>query len=218
MPSKIRRGFHRKPPKKEEGAKIIIVCEGSKTETNYFNAIRKDLRLPTDQVAVYHPNGTNPRLIVDFARQKRQEQIDEDRWEKTKDSVWAVYDGVEHFRHNPADWHEALDLAQARKINLAITNPSFEFYYLLHFQDQTAFLERDAARKMLKDCWLTDYDKGKTYYPDPLKKKTWEAVERARQLAKYARENDLKLLDYLCAEGVAELVVLLRGLVPPSMN
>ena len=77
MPSNKPRGFDRRPPQREEGSKVIIVCEGSKTEKNYFEAIRRDLHLTTVQVAVFHPNGTNPRLIVDFACQKRQEQIDE---------------------------------------------------------------------------------------------------------------------------------------------
>ena len=75
------------------------------------------------------------------------------------DSAWAVYDGVEHFNNNPADWHEAINLARARKINLAITNPSFEFYYLLHFQDQMGWLERDEAKRLLTNKWMKDMTK-----------------------------------------------------------
>ena len=216
MSSHKPRGFARRPPKREEGSKVIIVCEGSKTEKNYFEAIRKDLRLTTVQIAVYHPNGTNPRLIVDSARQKRQEQINDKTWNGQKDTAWAVYDGVEHFNNNSADWHEAINIARDHKINLAITNPSFEFYYLLHFQDQTGWLERDAVKKLLTDKWITDYDKGAVYYPVLLKKLTGAAAARAQKLARYAEENNLELHKCLCAAGVANLVVLLHGLAASS--
>jgi hypothetical protein len=158
-----RRGFERQPARREVGRKIIIVCEGSKTEKGYFNAIRASLKLPTVQVAVYHPNATNPRGIVEYTRQKRHEQIDSSGWDEAGagDCAWAVYDGVEHYQHNKRDWDEALDLAQRNGINLAIT------------------------------------------------------IERARTLAKQARDNDQKLHEALCAEGVAELVALLLSLAPP---
>ena len=209
-----RRGFERRPARREVGRKVIIVCEGSKTEKGYFNAIRASLRLPTVQIAVYHPDATNPRRIVEYARQKRQEQIDNGGWNPAGegDCAWAVYDGVEHYQHNKRDWDEALDLAQSNGIHLAITNPSFELWYLLHFQEQTAMLHRDAACIRLKENWIKDYEKGQVLYPDPLKERTRDAIERARKLAKQAKVNNQKPHECLCAEGVAELVALLLNL------
>ena len=205
----------RKQIRREEGGRVIIVCEGSKTEKYYFEAIRRSLRRTSIQTAVYHPHSTNPGLIVDFAIRKRQEQRKETTWNDKLDSVWAVYDGVEHFRHNPTDWHKALDLAKNHNIQLAISNPSFELWYLLHFQDQTKWLERDEAYIQLKEKHIRTYEKGDILYPDPLKERTAIAIERARKLAKYAQENDLKLHNYLCTEGVANLVELLLSLAPP---
>lgn len=216
MPPNKPRRFERRPPKREEGGKIIIVCEGSKTEKYYFNAIRVDLRLTTGQIAVSHPNGTNPRLIVKSACEKRREQIDENAWNEKTDNAWAVYDGVEHFRTDPAGWHEALTIARDHKINLAITNPSFELYYLLHFQDQTGWLERDVVKRKLEDNWIKNYEKNVIYYPELLKPLTDAAVDRARKIAKYAKENNLELHKHLCAEGVADLVVSLHKLAKPS--
>lgn len=73
-----KRGFERRPIQREIGRKVIIVCEGSKTETGYFHAIRKELRLQVVQVSILHPGATNPRRIVEAAIQKRQEQINDD--------------------------------------------------------------------------------------------------------------------------------------------
>jgi hypothetical protein len=63
----------------------------------------------------------------------RQDAKSEKRWEH-EDSAWAVFDGDEHITNTPANWHQAIQKAKSQKINLAITNPSIEFWYLIHFQ------------------------------------------------------------------------------------
>ena len=216
MSPNIKHRPQRKDVRREEGGRVIIVCEGSKTEKYYFEAIRRSLRRTSIQIAVYHPHGTNAGLIVDFAIRKRQEQRKETTWNDKLDSVWAVYDGVEHFRHNPTDWHKALDLAKSNNIRLAITNPSFELWYLLHFQNQTKWLERDAAYIQLKEKYIKAYEKGDVLYPEPLKERTDIAIDRAHKLAKTARENGQLIHECLCAEGVADLVKLLLSLAPPT--
>jgi len=55
-----RNSFKRPQATRAIGRKVIIVCEGKKTEHGYFEAIRKHLRLPTLQVAVVHPDATDP--------------------------------------------------------------------------------------------------------------------------------------------------------------
>ncbi len=215
--------FNPRTPKRtnlhlEEKPKVVIVCEGTETEIGYFNAIRTHLRLSDFLIPVLHSGATNPRNIVAFAAAKRKEQIRLRIWdEKVRgDSVWAVYDGVEHYYHNKRDWDEALDLAKSNNVQLAITNPSFELWYLLHFQEQTGWIERDAAYIQLKEKHIKTYEKGNVLYPEPLKARTNVAIERARRLAKYAQENNLKLHECLCAEGVADLVTLLLSLSPPT--
>lgn len=120
------RGFERRPPYRDPGRRVIIVCEGSKTEPQYFDAIRKELRLPTVQVIVTKASGTDPRNVVDDAIAKRKELIDDQRWNAERDTIWAVYDGDEHITHNKRNWDEALDIARRKKVNLAISNPCFE--------------------------------------------------------------------------------------------
>jgi hypothetical protein len=49
---------------------------------------------------------------------------------------------------NHAGLTEAIDHASRNGIQLAISNPCFELWLILHFQDQQAWLENDAAYKL----------------------------------------------------------------------
>jgi hypothetical protein len=47
--------------------------------------------------------------------------------------VWCVFDCDEHARLKPA-----IDQATALELSLAVSNPCFDLWFLLHFQDQRA--------------------------------------------------------------------------------
>ncbi|MEE3718445.1 RloB family protein [Tumidithrix elongata RA019] len=123
--------FKRNPLKKPVGNKILIACEGENTEIIYFKAIRQKLRLPREQIIVISPEGTDPLTIVNEAIAERDELKYNRAWEKD-DSAWAVFDGDEHIDNNYSRWCEALLKAERNKINLAISNPSIEFWFLIH--------------------------------------------------------------------------------------
>ena len=203
MRQNIRRPYKRREERIDAGARFVIVCEGIKTERNFFHAIRKELRLGTRQIDILHAGVTNPRGIVDAVIERRAGITD---WRPAIDTAWAVYDGVEHYRTDEADWHQALDIARPKSINLAISNPCFEFWYLIHFQDQFAWIERDAVEQLLRANHIANYDKAACYYPEPLALLTGDAIGRARQLAVSAQRNNQELPHCLCAEGVARLV------------
>ncbi len=76
--------------------RILIVCEGKKTEPNYFEEIRQELRLPKTEVRVLHSDaGTEPRLIVDHAVAVFLE-------DPSFDIVYAVFDRDEHKTYHDA--------------------------------------------------------------------------------------------------------------------
>lgn len=56
-----------------------------------------------------------------------------------------------------------MDRAQARGIRVALSNPCFELWYLLHHDGVTAYVERDGVVSMLKRH-IPDYDKGCPVY------------------------------------------------------
>ena len=74
------------------------------------------------------------------------------------EQVWCVFDRDEHL-----NIHEAINQAIANDIELAYTVPSFELWILLHFQDQSAHIERDRVNDSIKKHF-NDYEKGKSDY------------------------------------------------------
>lgn len=48
------RDLRRKPPKRPPYPRVLIVCEGAKTEVNYFEEIRQEARLPMVNLRVIH--------------------------------------------------------------------------------------------------------------------------------------------------------------------
>ena len=67
--------------------KLVIVCEGKKTEVQYFESFKK--RNSGVDIRAVHGKCTDPKNIVKFAK----ERIDE--WDinfKEGDSIWCVFD------------------------------------------------------------------------------------------------------------------------------
>jgi hypothetical protein len=149
---------------KATGNTFLIVTEGEKTEPHYFEALRKRLGLSSAEVVVVHPEGTDPLTLTKEAaalREARKQQA------KTSllaayDEVWVVFDLEK--KHDPRRKlaKEAMALKEAEGIRFAESDPSFEFWLLLHEEYTTAPLADSAAvTKRLKKHWL-NYDKGMT--------------------------------------------------------
>ncbi len=203
MPKKQR--FDRQPPSRNIAPKILIVCEGSKTEPKYFKSIRQHRRLQTLQVKIIDAAGkTDPRSIVQRAIEERQQIKAENGWEKL-DQAWAVFDGDEHIETDPKNWEQAIQTAAKQKINLAITNPCFEFWYLLHYQDALSQMTAATALKKLKQH-VPQYDKSSPMYPDPLADRTHQAINRAQKIAAQIQRDRLHEYSNLCCSRLPELI------------
>jgi hypothetical protein len=123
--------------------RLLIVCEGKKTEPNYFEDIRKELRLPKAEVRVLHSDlGTEPRQIVDYGESVFFE-------DPSFDIIYAVFDRDEH-----KTYHDALkrtaqldkglrnDFQKRIRFHAVPSVPCFELWLLLHYADVKAFMDR----------------------------------------------------------------------------
>jgi hypothetical protein len=205
------KSFKRNPPAQTIEKKILIACEGMQTEPKYFNAIRKDLRLSEEQIEVIPHSGTDPLSVVNAVLEARKDKKRERTWFDDQDSAWAVFDGDEHIANNRPNWCQAIQIAKSQKINLAITNPSIEFWYLIHFQDHSAIIARDKAKERLKQH-IPNYDKARCYYPDPPKELTEQAIAKATKLDDLAKQNQLPDYSNPCCSGISQLVEMLLKL------
>jgi len=100
------------------------------------------------------------------------------------DEVWCVFD-VDDFQ---ADIEKALVMARRAKISLAISNPCFEFWLLLHFQDHTAWLNGADAAKVKLCQHLPGYDKTKLDF-ECFAPGVRDAIERGRALTEAGHDH-----------------------------
>jgi hypothetical protein len=206
MPRKL----NRRPPSREIAQKILIACEGSKTEPIYFESIRNELRLRTLNIIVLRQNKTDPRGIIERLIDERQQMKRNQEW-SNKDVAWAVFDGDEHIEKGSASWKSAIDRAKSQNIQLAITNPCFELWYLIHFQDHFSQIKSDKVLNHLKKH-VSDYDKSMCLYPEPLKPLTEKAIQRATNIAEQIQRNELDEYCNPCCSGLPNLVSCLLSL------
>lgn len=124
------RSFRRKLARRAPYDMVLIVCEGEKTEPNYFRALIDDLQLNTANIKIAkNKAGSSPRNVVDTARKEYKK-------EKDYDAIYCVFDKDQHPSYN-----EALDIIRREKARgrrgcpmYAIASiPCFEFWLLLHF-------------------------------------------------------------------------------------
>ncbi len=192
--------------------RVLIVCEGEKTEPLYLNDIRRQNRVPSAHITVVPSEyGTQPRQIVDFAVAT---------FSKTKEYDWvfAVFDRDEH-----RTYHEALTRAQTLHMKLKNDErrlvpfvpvpsvPCFEFWLLLHFSDVQAFFGRAEILRKLKEH-LPTYEKGVEGVYMKTEAMLPDASERARRLR--GRFNPFTGTDPYT--NVDEVVAKLRSIRPGS--
>jgi len=125
---------------------VLIVCEGEKTEPQYFNAITNELRLQKSvEVDVDGKRGAStPTSVVDYAivlESERAKIASTSPILTAYDVVWCVID-VEVPKPHPS-LENALNKAKAHSLKVALSNPFFEYWFLLHFKKVTSPFEND---------------------------------------------------------------------------
>lgn len=179
--------LRRLAPTRTPKRRILVVCEGQVTEPEYIRSFQHAARNQRVHVEVAKEHGV-PLTVVQEAQRLRDEAVLEAKRLKDQnlryDEVWAVYDTDDH-PHLP----EAHLLAEREDIKLAISNPCFELWVLLHFQDQSASIHRDKVRAALQ-AHMPGYDKSLTFSPLSPKEAAYaEAVRRAKALDAAAEEH-----------------------------
>lgn len=159
----LRRKVQRQPAER-----LLIVCEGSKSELLYLGEIRQQLRLPSANVQVQPAaNGTEPLRIVEYAERLFTEgQRALGIHARSFDRVVVVFDRDEHRTYRAALQRVAalngrLENDERVKVpfDALVSAPCFELWLLLHFEDVFAPLHRDEALARLRR-YLPGYAKG----------------------------------------------------------
>ncbi|MFE7131424.1 RloB family protein [Streptomyces sp. NPDC057638] len=163
----------------------MIYCEGECTEEHYFRGIKAELRALPVAICIGGGHGEPLSLVRSAIKhKKRAGNSSADRY-TPYDEVWCVVDAEAPTQH--PSLKEAIALAQRSGVRVALTNPCFELWLLLHFKDVSGYRTSASTQSALEkesDCGYAaqrkhlDYDKLRG--PDGARHT--QAVERARAL------------------------------------
>jgi hypothetical protein len=163
---------------------FLIVCEGEKTEPNYFKKFPVDPKVIRLKI---EGEGRNTRSLVEKAIEfKNDSESDE------TDRFWCVFDRDKNPK-NPNDsqnFNSAITLARNNGIEVAYSNDAFELWYLLHFHFYDTPIYRKDYQNMLTKLLGHEYKKNSEMIYEELKSKQQDAIKHAKRLLqKYDRPN-----------------------------
>jgi hypothetical protein len=160
----------RRKPFRDPYPRFLIVCEGRVTDKGYFENFRISERcLIQLELSAEGAPITLVRRAVELKKNADRKARKDPN--EGFEQVWCVFDIDDH-----PGVPDAKSQAHANEIHLAISNPNFELWLYLHFDDQRAHIHRDALRLKLKKH-LPNYDKAVPF--ERVHPKYQEALTRA---------------------------------------
>lgn len=169
--------------------RVLIVCEGEETEPIYFRHLIGELKLSSAKVQVVGRGcGSAPKSVVAYAIEAIRDEIG-----NPYDQVWCVFD---------VDGHKSLDEAYNNivtytppqdtetKLKSAISNPCFEYWYILHFQKTSqAFTSKRQLWDVLKKR-ISSYDKADRQLPKQLYSMLGDAISNSKAIIREQHYGD----------------------------
>lgn len=159
--------FERQKPSLKPKKVILILCEGKKTEINYFQRLKESLHLTN--LHIQSAKRSAPTHIIQEAKDSSD-----------YDEIYCVFDKDSH-----ENLDKALQEAQKYKIQAIVSAPCFEFWLLLHFMATTQDFMTCKAVQKHKDFkknlpyYQKDYD-----FKDLIKKHLHTAIKNAKHINK----------------------------------
>ncbi len=161
--ARSRKELQRRAARRAPYDKILIVCEGEKTEPHYFTDARNYYSLNTANIEVCGDCGSDPSSILRYAKQRYREEKDAG---DAFDRVYCVFDKDAHHHYDRA----LKEIASQKPHNcfFAITSvPCFEYWLLLHYDYSTkpyvGFPGNSAGNQMVAELqkFFPEYQKGR---------------------------------------------------------
>jgi len=184
-----RRHPERKPArsaqKRAPKPRLLVVTEGEVTEPEYLRGLARQVRAAVVELEIADSRGV-PLTLVTIARDLWKAARSRAKREKDAfldyDAVWCVFDKDDH-----PNFDQAVDMARQNEIELAISNPCFELWLLLHFRESPGAQHRHLIQRKMKE-FVVDYEKRVDF--ERFRDGVANAVARAERLEVDAVEMD----------------------------
>ncbi|RMF70165.1 MAG: RloB domain-containing protein [Alphaproteobacteria bacterium] len=169
----LKRSRPHRPPR----PRFVIVCEGKRTEPDYFRALKEHIgRTPLIEIKIVEGVNSPERVARRAIEERRREERKGGRYDG--DQFWAVFD-----RDQDAHYYDAVSSCEKAGIGVARSNPCFELWLILHFQDYDNAV---TSKGLQRDCERIigggyHHRKGKTTDFSPFMARLEEAESRAEQ-------------------------------------
>lgn len=182
----------RKNAKRASYDRVLIVCEGEKTEPNYFDELVKHYTLKSANVQVDRSKGSSPKSVL-----KRAEELANkaDGEGNSYDRVYCVFDKDTHTTYKEA----VRDIQTKKKLksfHACVSVPCFEYWILLHFEFKTspyhAAGKASIADQVIKDLkkHIPNYEKGDKGWFVTLLSRLEAGMNNAERALNAAERND----------------------------
>jgi hypothetical protein len=187
------RKLTRTQPFRTINKRILIVCEGEKTEFNYFKELRQTFRIPGVTIKS-SPHPELPNILKCAQQEFKKSKRDHAPFNK----VFCVFD-----RDNRPQFEEIcrkINEAKPTNVFFPITSdPCFEYWILLHFIETTrSFVSpQEVQATLFKEC--PNYRKNDPHIFNKLKPFLETALDRASKGNQFqgAQTNVHKLVCFL---------------------
>lgn len=154
--------------------RILILCEGKKTEPNYFSKfpVKIDVKIDVEG------SGKNTLSLVEEAIRIGKEAA---RRHKNYNQIWCIFDRDSFPAEN---FNKAFTVAERNKIRIAYSNQCIELWFLLHYIFFDSAIDRKDYIVKLSELMERKYEKNSDETYALLKSKQSTAIKNARQLSK----------------------------------
>lgn len=186
--NKAAEAHRRRKAKQAPYERVLIVCEGEKTEPFYLLGLRKSLGLhPANVVIADKKSGLDPKSLVDYALEELKKDSDFNH-------VFCVFDRDKHLTYAAAlEKIRTKRLSGDTKLHSITSIPCFEVWVLLHFVYSTASFQAAAndsncalvVRELRKEGRIPGYEKGIRNVFDIIANKLDTAILNAKRLEEF---------------------------------
>jgi hypothetical protein len=146
----------RRPPTRQPRRTILIVVGADRTEADYLKGLRDHVKAATVTMKIVAKPGA-PDQLVEHARGFADRDL--------YDEIWCVTD-VDHYEREGGKVTLAVELAAKEGIDVAVSNPCFEIWLLLHREScSSPCRDCDAVLRKLRKA-LPAYDKSGLRFND----------------------------------------------------
>ncbi len=165
----------------------IIVVEGERTEHGYFMALESSKFIQTDRIQPYIVPSRDGKSAPQHLVNNAERAIAEYGPLMPQDELWLVFEVDKHSGSNRIEQiHSALHIAESQGWIVALSNPCFEVWLLLHLADDLLGIDDygETAENKLRDL-LSGYSKSTVPKPCLDRQAIQLAITRAK-----ARDTD----------------------------